>query len=69
MIDYDAIAISWGWFQLKCGWYHPMAEQYHGWIGYPVCYSTSKELCETENLTEDRKSHLSITSHNGSQGE
>lgn len=50
MSDYDAIAISFGWFKLKRGWYHPLAEQYPGFIGYPVCYATSKELCEMENL-------------------
>lgn len=51
-MDYDDIATSWGWFKLTRGWYHALAEQYPGFVGYPVCYATAKELCEMENLTE-----------------
>lgn len=50
-MDFEAIATSWGWFKLKRGWYHPFAEQYPGFVGYPVCYATAEELCKAENLT------------------
>lgn len=52
--DYDAIAHSWGWFKLRRGWYHPFAEQYVGYVGYPMCYPTSEQLCKSENLHASR---------------
>ncbi len=54
MSEYEAIAISWGWFKLKRGWYHANAQAYDQIpFLFPLRYRTAKELCEAENLTEE----------------
>lgn len=49
--DFDNIALLNGWYRTVKGWHHPNAEQYYGWVGYPVTYPTAKELCDAEGLS------------------